>query len=169
MATRTKNQNTLVEGEWNVICDQCGFKFKSSDIRKRWDGLMVCVDDWEPRHPLDFIKGREDDPSVPYARPDATDSTIEEHGDESVNITFESSGNIHDWNTTLTAPRTAALLSGDSYGDITTIYKTATGDTLTVKKFLGDDIRVIPADIKAVIRLEYDGTSLWKEVSYTTL
>jgi hypothetical protein len=38
-------------GEWKVICDVCGFEFPSGSVRKRWDGLIVCDDDWESRHP----------------------------------------------------------------------------------------------------------------------
>ena len=70
MPTRTKNQNTLVLGQWNVLCDVCGFKFKSGDIKERWGGLRVCADDYEQRHVADFFKVDGEDPSVPYSRPD---------------------------------------------------------------------------------------------------
>ena len=73
MATRTKDQNTLAEGSWNVICDVCGFKFKACDVKKRWDGFYVCKEDFEQRHPSDFEKGFPDDQSVPYTRPDTDD------------------------------------------------------------------------------------------------
>lgn len=76
MPTRSYNQNTLYNGQWNVICDVCGLKFKSNDIYERWDGLRVCKDDWEVRHPMDFQRGFKDDQSVPYTRPDGnSDST----------------------------------------------------------------------------------------------
>jgi hypothetical protein len=42
-------------GGWLVICDQCGRKYKESELRLRWDGLMVCTGDWEPRQPQDFV------------------------------------------------------------------------------------------------------------------
>ena len=74
MPTRTKDQNTHHHGTWNVLCDVCGFKFKNVDIKKRWDGLMVCFDDWEPRHESDFQHGVTDDPSVPYTRPDQAET-----------------------------------------------------------------------------------------------
>lgn len=70
MAKRTKNQNTLELGDWNTLCDVCGFKFKASDLKERWDGLMVCHDDWEPRHPSDFFRARKEDQSVPWSRPE---------------------------------------------------------------------------------------------------
>lgn len=66
-------QNRLVLGDWNAICDICGLKFKGSDLRKDWRGLMVCSNDYEQRHPQDFLRVRADDPSIPWARPDPED------------------------------------------------------------------------------------------------
>jgi hypothetical protein len=47
-------------GDHNAICDVCGRKYKSSDLRKRWDGLLVCKRDWEVRHPQDYVRARKD-------------------------------------------------------------------------------------------------------------
>ena len=74
MPTRSYNQNTLYNGQWNVICDVCGMKFKSNDIYERWDGLRVCREDWEVRHPMDFQRGFKDDQSIPYTRPDQSNA-----------------------------------------------------------------------------------------------
>lgn len=63
-------------GEWNALCDECGFKFKSSDLRKRWDGLMVCPDDWETRHPQDFLRPITDEYPLPWTRPDPGDTFL---------------------------------------------------------------------------------------------
>lgn len=60
-------------GDWNVICDCCGFKYKSSELRKRWDGLMVCKKDWNPRQPQDFVRGKADPQSTPWSRPEPVD------------------------------------------------------------------------------------------------
>lgn len=57
-------------GSWNVTCDVCGFRFKADKLRKRWDGLMTCSKDWEPRHPQDFLRGVPDKQSVPWSRPE---------------------------------------------------------------------------------------------------
>ncbi len=65
-----KPQNRLILGDWNAICDVCGWKYKASDLRKRWDGLMVCEKDWEPRHPQDFIRAIPDMQKVPWTRPE---------------------------------------------------------------------------------------------------
>ncbi len=56
-------------GDWNAICDVCGFKFKASKLQKRWDGLMVCNQDFELRHPQDFIRPIKENISVPWTRP----------------------------------------------------------------------------------------------------
>lgn len=48
----------FILGDSNSICDVCGFKFKHSKLRKRWDGAMVCSQDFELRHPQDNIKIR---------------------------------------------------------------------------------------------------------------
>lgn len=62
-------KDKLVLGEWNAICDVCGFKFKSSELRKRWDGYMVCEDDYEQRHPQDLIRVPKERQAIPWARP----------------------------------------------------------------------------------------------------
>lgn len=61
------------KGVWNCLCDVCGFQFKSSDLRKRWDGFMVCDADWEMRHPLDLIKIARESPSPPWTRSEPDD------------------------------------------------------------------------------------------------
>ena len=58
-----------VPGDWLSICDSCGRKFKASQLRKRWDGFMVCSEDWEARHPQDFLKSKPDNQTVPWTRP----------------------------------------------------------------------------------------------------
>lgn len=56
--------------EYNVICDVCGFKYKASELKQRWDGPMVCKDDWEPRNILDFYRTRNDVHKLPFVRVD---------------------------------------------------------------------------------------------------
>lgn len=61
-------------GCWNASCDECGLKRKSSEIIKRWDGLMVCKTTvnpgcWEPRQPQDFVRGVKDSQTPPWTRP----------------------------------------------------------------------------------------------------
>lgn len=62
-------KNHLILGNYNVLCDSCGRKFKASDLQKRWDGLMVCREDFEQRHPQDLLRVRKEKIAVPYSRP----------------------------------------------------------------------------------------------------
>lgn len=60
-------------GLFNAICDICGRKFKSSQVKERWDGMRVCRKDWESRHPMDFFKAHVEDLSIPWNRHEQTD------------------------------------------------------------------------------------------------
>ena len=61
--------NRFKLGDWFAICDVCGFKFHASKLRKRWDGLMVCHEDFEIRQPQDFARVVPDHPTPPWTRP----------------------------------------------------------------------------------------------------
>lgn len=58
----------FILGDTNSICDVCGHKYKGSQLRKRWDGAMVCSADFETRHPQDLIKARPERNNVKNAR-----------------------------------------------------------------------------------------------------
>ena len=62
-------QNSLILGNWNALCDSCGRRFKASEMQKRWDGLMVCREDFEQRHPSDFLRVQKEKITVPWVRP----------------------------------------------------------------------------------------------------
>ena len=66
-------RNYYVKGDWNALCQRCGFKYKASEMKLEWTGLHVCHHCWEPRHPQDLLKVREDDPTVPWSSPSPTD------------------------------------------------------------------------------------------------
>ena len=62
-------KNHFKSGEWNLICDSCAKKIKSSIAKQRWDGFIVCPNCYEQRHPQDFVKAKIDKIIVPYIRP----------------------------------------------------------------------------------------------------
>jgi len=76
------------------ICDECGMKFRLSEMRRRYDSALVCREDWEPRHPQEFVRGRADrirypgpvrpdpEPSFSFLVPlrDENDDPITENG-----------------------------------------------------------------------------------------
>ena len=64
------------KGDWNVIEDIGGRKVKASQTYLRWDGLRVLKQDFEERHPQDFVRAVPDDQSVQWTRSEATDVEI---------------------------------------------------------------------------------------------
>lgn len=65
---------TYKAGQHWFICDVCGFKIRSEDKRKRWDGLIVCHSDWEPDHPQKYIRVEPDGQPVADPRPRPEDA-----------------------------------------------------------------------------------------------
>lgn len=59
-------QTYYKSGSWNVICQVCGRKYKAEQIKKRWDGLLVCEEDYEERNILDFLRTQPERQDVPY-------------------------------------------------------------------------------------------------------
>ena len=55
-------------GDHRALCDRCGRGFYASQLRRDWTGLMVCADDWEPRHSQDMTRGVPEHPGVPFSR-----------------------------------------------------------------------------------------------------
>lgn len=76
------NKNYYISGSWNGICDVCGQKHKASNLKKRWDGLIVCPDDYEERHPQDFVRAKQDKITVPFTRPRPTDVFVPQNWTE---------------------------------------------------------------------------------------
>ena len=62
-------KNYYVSRQWNVTCDVCSKKIKSHLAKQRWDGFIVCPEDFEHRHPQDFVKARIDKITVQFTRP----------------------------------------------------------------------------------------------------
>ena len=63
-------------GDWLAICDVCGRLYEASSLRQRWDGFMVCHQDFETRHPQDFVRGVIDMSNTPWSRSEASDEFI---------------------------------------------------------------------------------------------
>lgn len=67
-------------GQWNAICDRCGFKFKSGELKKDWQGLMVCKDDFELRNQQDFLRIRPERIVPEWVRPRPPDVFVVSQG-----------------------------------------------------------------------------------------
>jgi len=76
-------------------------------MREEWTGLWVCKRGcWEPRHPQDFVEGKEDIMTVPVARPDVANA----YGSTTLN------GSLSQWATTATLTSVSGLSEGDALG-----------------------------------------------------
>jgi hypothetical protein len=68
----------FVHGSWNAICDRCGKKYKSHQLRMEWTGLRTCCGSdthncWEPRHPQMDIRGKADRQAPPWVKSEQPD------------------------------------------------------------------------------------------------
>ena len=68
MRKHRRGANFYERGSHNIIDDIHGEKIKSSDMRMRWDGIIMHRDDWEERHPQDFIRGIKERIGVDHVR-----------------------------------------------------------------------------------------------------
>lgn len=57
----------IAEG-WRAECDVCAFVYDSMEMRKRWDGHMVCKHCFEPRHIGDFYRYKSNERPLPFTR-----------------------------------------------------------------------------------------------------
>lgn len=63
---------------WNAICDRCSAKRKNTDLRKQWNGLMVCRDTcYEARNQQDYVKGVPDRQNPPWVRPEPAEVFVD--------------------------------------------------------------------------------------------
>lgn len=176
------SRDYLKLGDWNAICDRCGFKFKASELKPSWDNLMVCEECWEPRHPSDFYRGIQSNQSVPWTRPEQDDSSgtavdgrttgyvgpSTNVNDADKTLTVGTDPAIQIWNTALTADRTVTLeRTGASARDRFEIYRTGGGAFTLIINDLAT-IHTVPANINEVVVVEYNGTS-WQVMYITQL
>jgi hypothetical protein len=133
-------------GGWNVICDACGRQFKDHELQLRWDGLMVCRGDWEPRQPQDFVHGVADKQAPPFTRPEQADVFIPinytqypaEQIDLSDKIKFSVTKNIKN-----SIPVTTSVLNGAALNQYRLNYSDTTPGGTEETVSLNETVRVI--------------------------
>jgi hypothetical protein len=70
---KTRHPGFDAGNHW-VECDVCGFIIRSRDAKLTWDNKVVCPEDFETRHPQDFVRGRADEEAAKgLVRPEKTD------------------------------------------------------------------------------------------------
>lgn len=67
-------RNYFAKGQWNAVCDRCGLKHKSSELREEWTGLRVCGLCFEVRHPQTLIRMPIEDVTPQWTRPEPYDN-----------------------------------------------------------------------------------------------
>lgn len=70
------SRDYYISGQWNLTCDVCGKIIKSGEAKKRWDGMIVCPQDYEQRHPSDFLRVRKENTTLPFSRPEPEDTFV---------------------------------------------------------------------------------------------
>lgn len=71
---KNNSKNYFIHGAHNFICDKCGFKKKSTEKRKDWEGLVVCRDCWDPEPARERpTKFRQEQRPIIDARPETSD------------------------------------------------------------------------------------------------
>lgn len=60
---------TYIPGDYWMACDRCGRRYRKSVMKKTWNNLWVCPEDFEERHPQEYVRGVQDTITVPVSRP----------------------------------------------------------------------------------------------------
>lgn len=58
------------------ICDQSGFKYPMSELRRAWDGALVHWRFLDTRNPQDFVRGVPDNRQPQRVRPEPADTFL---------------------------------------------------------------------------------------------
>jgi len=92
-----------------ILDDRSGLRIRASEARMEWNGALVHQDDWEPRHPQDFVRGVKDDQRVQNPRPDIVPTFI---GQLTASVTADAATGA----TSVTLDETARFNIGDTIG-----------------------------------------------------
>lgn len=150
--------------DWVAVCEVCGFKYPASKLKERWDGLRVCKDDWEPRHPLDSARPKVKETPVLWTSPDDAELSYEEVGDASKTLVVGTNSPDQHFSSDLTANRTITLsLTNAREGASFSIWKKVTTDGFTVDV---GGLHTISANKGGTVTVIYSGTS-WYVSRYT--
>lgn len=161
-------RNNLKLGDWKATCDRCGFDYHASKLKKTWDDLYVCKECWEPRQPLDFLKGIPDNQDVAWVRKDSTDFSTATYNSQTLDFKVGVSEPVYTYDQPLAS--SYAVLMHDDNANI--------GDTLTVNLInpngFAIEIFQITPSVKSLIFItvpsstvvKFDGTE-WRIFSFT--
>lgn len=150
------------KGSWNAVCDVCGFVFKSHELKQRWDGMRVCKEDWEPRHPLDFQRAKGEKSPPPWTSPDDTEGTVTSIASGNVSASLIDTIYLYDPTTDISITLPAA--NNATFNNVSITYILSNKDTVytvtmsSTSTIVGNT--VIAAGTTARIR-NVPGDNLW--------
>ena len=76
-----------------ALCDRCGFEYKLLELREEWNGLKVCPNCYEPKHPqLEPRKHKPDAQALQDARTPKKLNPAEQLENGSVSVLLKSLG-----------------------------------------------------------------------------
>jgi len=128
------------KGDHLFLCQRCGWKFWRSECRKECDGLIVCEDCYDEKHPQENVRSRPDNIKAGVAEP--ADVTLD------TETAIATAGALGD--TTIDVDSIEDMSDGDyiavklDNGDYqwTTVSGTPTGTTVTIAAALTDSVAV---------------------------
>lgn len=118
-------------GFWR-ISDRNGKRYRNWDTRREWNGSLVGVDEYEERHPQDFVRGLRDKQIVPSPRPPPVMETF-----------------IGPLQTDLTA----AAVAGATTLNVTSSVRFSTGDTIALPLDNGNTLRTTISNVPTATTL----------------
>ncbi|MFA5340546.1 MAG: hypothetical protein WC332_02100 [Clostridia bacterium] len=65
--------DNYIKGDPLAICDLCSLQFHASELKKMWNGLYACKDDWEPRPEYETPNKPSKPRKLPFTRPEGND------------------------------------------------------------------------------------------------
>jgi len=72
---KTRNPGYQAGNHW-FECERCGVDYRANEGKREWTGLVVCKNCWEPRHPQDMVRSKEDNTAAKgIVRPESTEIT----------------------------------------------------------------------------------------------
>ena len=138
-------------GDWVAICDVCGRLYEASSLRQRWDGFMVCHQDFETRHPQDFVRGVIDMSNTPWSRSEASDSFINADGTTATYV--DSVSIVNPTVTVLYNSSNAVIGNRVAFNIKPNLYYGISQDTVVYRLFSNSNLAILRLRLVIVIRL----------------
>jgi hypothetical protein len=139
-------------GDFYRICDRSGFKVHASETRREWNGLIVRKQDWEPRHPQDFVRAKPDHQAVYHPRVGSETSLDLETTLDAAEASGQTVLSVASTANFAAAQTIFVQLDNDTYHQ-STISSFVTNDTVTIADALpsaaasGNKVRVVRSTI----------------------